>query len=79
MMSTMHPKVITDDSYSKKLPQTIKFYNEVMFDVKIMNQIACYHTCETGTKPWPVACFLTYCTYLQSNLEFCIKRLLIIV
>ena len=55
----MHPKVITDESHSKKLPQTIKFYNETKFGVDIMDQIAICHTCKTGTKRWPVACFFS--------------------
>ena len=56
-MSTMHRKVITDESHPKKLPQTIKFYNETKFGVDIMDQMARYHTCKTGTRRWPVACF----------------------
>ena len=56
-MSKMHPKVIIDDSHSKKFPQTIKFYNETKFGVDIMDQIAINHTCKTGTRRWPVACF----------------------
>ena len=78
-MSKMHPKVITDESHSKKLPQTIKFYNETKFGVDIMDQIAICHTCKTGTRRWPVACFLACWTYMQSTLGFCLKRLLIIV
>ena len=41
----------------KKLPQTIKFYNETIFGVEIMDQIAICHTCKTETRCWPVACF----------------------
>ena len=56
-MSTMHSKVITDDSHSKKLPQTIKFYNQTKLGADIMDQIALYHTCKTESRRWSVACF----------------------
>ena len=36
----MHPKVISDESHPKKLPQIIKFYNETIFSVKIMYEMA---------------------------------------
>ena len=53
----MHSKVITDDSHSKKLPQTIKFYNQTKLGADIMDQIALYHTCKTESRRWSVACF----------------------
>ena len=79
LMGTMHPKVITDDSHSKKLPKTIKFNNETKFGDYIMDHIARYRTCKTRTRCWPVACFLTCWTYVQSILGFCINILLIIL
>ena len=63
-MSTMHLKVITDESHTKKLPQTSKFYNETKFGVDIMDQMARY-TCKTGTRSWP--CFITFWTNVQST------------
>ena len=40
----MYPKEITNELNSKKLPQTIKFYNEAKFGINIMDQITRYYT-----------------------------------
>ena len=57
-MNKTHPKVMTDESDPEKLPQTIKFYFETKIGVDIMDQMARYDTCKTGT------CFLTCWTYV---------------
>ena len=63
-------------SQPKILPQTIKFSNEKKFGVKIMNQITKYHTCKTGTRRWPVACFFNLLDLCAINFWIMYKEII---
>ena len=57
LLSTMHPTVSIDTCHSKKLPETIAMYNRTKVGVDVLDQMARYFTCKSGTRRWPMAVF----------------------
>ena len=57
VLSSMHNTVKVDQQHRKRLPETVKFYNETKAGVDVLDQMARYHTSKTGTRRWPMAVF----------------------
>ena len=57
LLSSTHKTVCVDETYKKKLPETIKYYNLSKVGVDVLDQMARYHTCKSATRRWPVAVF----------------------
>ena len=57
LLSSTHKTVCINETYKKKLPETIKYYNLSKVGVDVLDQMARYHTCKSATRRWPVAVF----------------------
>ncbi|GFX87906.1 DDE_Tnp_1_7 domain-containing protein [Trichonephila clavipes] len=57
LLSSLHPTVDIGNNYSKKLPETISFYNSTKFGVDIADQMARKYSVKAGSRRWPVNVF----------------------
>jgi hypothetical protein len=56
IMSSMHTSVEID-SGEKKIPETVKFYNNTKYGVDVIDQMARKYSVKSGSRRWPVQVF----------------------
>lgn len=56
LLSTMHPNVEIAEG-QKKLPETVKFYNETKFGVDVVDQMARQYSTKSSSRRWPLQVF----------------------
>jgi len=56
VLSSMHTGVTVSEE-GKKLPETVKYYNETKAGVDAIDQMARYYSVRAGTRRWPVHVF----------------------
>ena len=72
VLSSNHKNVTIDEAHKKKIPENVRDYNKSKAGVDVLDQMARYHTCKTGTRRWPVAFFfnIIYCACLNAYIVY---------
>ncbi|XP_066516461.1 piggyBac transposable element-derived protein 4-like [Hoplias malabaricus] len=73
ILSTMHQTVSTDNS-TKKLPDTVYYYNSTKGGVDAMDQMARLYSVKGGTRRWPIAVFYNILDLAAINAHILYKQ-----
>ena len=63
----MHPNVKIIELHYKKLPETIEYYNKSKVRVDVLDQMARYNTCKSGSRRWSIAFFYNLLDFCAIN------------